>query len=169
MKIRLTVLAAPAAGPLLAVSGSVMVTTVMVITVAMMVIVVIIMIIIPHLRIITPNPPNHNRWVALLALSWQSSSSSSVAAAASSSCLATTAVLVISTYLDLLVRSGPFQYEYLDHSGTMEIMVSFGKSGAPAAVLAVICPCLALGGGGKGRREEEDVEEGGHGEEIQVA
>ena len=53
----------------------------------------------------------------------------------------------------------------------MEIMVSFGKSGAPAAVLAVICPCLALGGGGKGRREEEeeDVEEGGHGEEIQVA
>ena len=150
----------------------VMVIMVMVITVAMMLILVIIMIIIPHLTIIsiiTPNPHNPNRWVALLALSWQSSSSSSVAAAASSSCLATTAVLVISSYLDPLVRSGPFQYEYLDHSSTMEIMVSFGKSGAPAAVLAVICPCLALGGGGKGRREEEDVEEGGHGEEIQVA
>ena len=52
----------------------------------------------------------------------------------------------------------------------MEIMIIFGISGVPAAVLAVICPCLAIGGGGKGRREkEEDMEEGRHGEdEIQV-
>ena len=47
-------------------------------------------------------------------------------------------------------------------------------SGAPAAVLAVLCPCIAIGGavGGKGRREEEDMEGGRHGrhgdEEIQV-
>ena len=56
-------------------------------------------------------------------------------------------------------------------SPASDTLAIFVISGAPAAVLAVICPCLAIGGGGgKGRREEEeDMEEGRHGEEeIQV-
>ena len=55
-------------------------------------------------------------------------------------------------------------------SPASDTLAIFVISGAPAAVLAVICPCLAIGGGVKGRREEEeDMEEGRHGEEeIQV-